>query len=254
MNPAERRLVFVQVGANSLALVAWIVLIARSLLQSGACCSDSLSGVGNLNEAYFAQLSPTLMDWALMLVAMMAPMLSSSIFHVAQRSLARRRVRSGTLFAFGYFFTWMIAGIVLSYFAYAVKTISGQTWFSSTLICLLTLVWQCTPAKRMCLNRCHAHGEIAAFGLRADLDSMRFGFNHATWCIGTCWAIMILPEFFGPSHLLVMAVMTVFLAAERLEHAEAPRWGLILPKRTLRYFAEHCRKVLKHTSRQQLLD
>src|SRR3954469_6845468 len=45
--------------------------------------------------------------WALMIVAMMTPLLVAPLRHVRDRSFARRRTRALSLFALGYFAIWM---------------------------------------------------------------------------------------------------------------------------------------------------
>ncbi len=81
-----------------------------------------------------------------------------------------------------------------------------------------------SPAKQRCLNRCHAHTELAAFGVKADLDVLRFGFIHAWWCIGACSGLMLLPMLFPGRHLAAMFAITLWLAGERIEKPRSSAW------------------------------
>jgi predicted metal-binding membrane protein len=91
-------------------------------------------------------------------------------------------------------------------------------------VILLAIVWQLSPVKQRCLNRCHAHTELAAFGVAADLDALRFGVSHGIWCAGSCWALMLSPMLLPQGHVAAMAIVAVLTFSERLEHPKPPSW------------------------------
>ena len=66
-------------------------------------------------------------------------------------------------------------------------------YFLVAAVFFIGLAWQCSPAKQVCLNRCHALRELAAFGRAADTDALIFGATQGVWCAGSCWAWMLLP-------------------------------------------------------------
>src|SRR5215471_4379204 len=53
------------------------------------------------------------LGWALMVVAMMLPLAIAPIWHVRERSFARRRGRSTALFVAGFVAVWLAAGFIL---------------------------------------------------------------------------------------------------------------------------------------------
>jgi predicted metal-binding membrane protein len=83
---------------------------------------------------------------------------------------------------------------------------------------------QLSPAKQRCLNRCHAHTELATFGAAADLGALRFGAAHGLWCAGSCWALMLAPMLLPQEHVAAMALVAVRTWSERLESPQPPRW------------------------------
>jgi predicted metal-binding membrane protein len=99
------------------------------------------------------------------------------------------------------------------------------------LMTIIAIVWQFSPVKQRCLNRCHAHGELAAFGPAADVDALRFGLTHGVWCVGSCWALMLLPLLVSSGHVAMMAAVSLWLFAERLDTPTLPRWRLRGPGR-----------------------
>lgn len=174
--------------------------------------------------------------WLLMLAAMMTPLLIVPIYHLRARSFAKRRVRSSLLFVAAYVAVWMLAGVPLSGVSLLVASLSVPAYLTRGLACLSAIVWQFSPMKQICLNRCHAHPSLAAFGLRADLSALRFGAGHALWCVGSCWALMLLPELLPAGHSAAMAVITILVFGERLDPPKEPAWRASLSA-TAWYFA-----------------
>jgi predicted metal-binding membrane protein len=174
------------------------------------------------------------LGWALMLAAMMLPLLSAPVRHVRARSFAQRRARAIMLFIMGYAMIWMAAGVVLLALSVVVQLIPLESSLLVALVAFIALVWQCSPVKQRCLNRGHAHPELAAFGAAGDIDALRFGFRHAVWCVGSCWALMLLPLLVSHGHIPVMAAVALWLAAERLDRPLTPRWRLRGPGKAMR--------------------
>ena len=97
---------------------------------------------------------------------------------------------------------------------------------SLPLAILIAAFWQTSPAKQANLNQCHRKPPLAAFGLRAEVDALAYGITHGSSCVGTCWALMLLPFVAnGATHWLVMAAITLLALLERTRAPMAPQWG-----------------------------
>jgi predicted metal-binding membrane protein len=162
--------------------------------------------------------------WGLMLVAMMSPVLIQPVCYIRRRSFRHRRARSIALFVAGYAAIWMALGAVLLAMELGVKLLAPQSYLPAAGAVLIASVWQFSPIKQRCLNRCHAHGELAAFGAAADWDALRFGMTHGIWCGGSCWALMLLPMLLPLGHVAAMAAVAVLIFGERLEPPRPPCW------------------------------
>ncbi len=173
---------------------------------------------------------------ALMFASMMLPLIGAPLLHVRERSFAERRTRATALFIASYGSFWIVASAAL---------LLASSWISTTLAAIAIAAWQCSPLKQRALNRSHAHTELAAFGVKADLDVLRFGFVHAVWCAASCWALMLLPMLFTRGHLIVMAGVTLWLAGERLERPQSPRWRWRGPMAVLRIAAGQARSLIQ---------
>jgi predicted metal-binding membrane protein len=188
---------------------------------------------------------PLALGWALMLVAMMAPLLTAPVRHVRDRSFARRRARAVALFVAGYGAIWSAAGAALLTVALAGRRSAPESSVPVALATLIALVWQFSPAKQSCLNRCHAHAELAAFAPAADLGALRFGLTHGIWCVGSCWALMLLPLLVSRGHLAAMAAVTLWILAERLERPMPPGWRWRGPGKAVRLVVAQSRLRLR---------
>lgn len=176
-----------------------------------------------------------LLAWSLMLTAMTGPLLIPALRHVITRSLPRRRSRAGALTIAGFLGVWSAGLLALSALAAAVGAIVLEVGTGPGVVAaglVVAVAWQVSPLKQRCLNRCHAHPPIAAFGRAADLDAARFGATSALWCFGSCWALMLLPLLVADAHLAVMAVVSVWMWLERIEPPERPAWRIRLPLRS----------------------
>jgi predicted metal-binding membrane protein len=164
--------------------------------------------------------------WALMLVAMMSPLIISEIHHIRFTSLTRRRTRSIALFVAGYGGVWMLCGAVLTGAEFVALALTPGSFIPTTVTGLITCVWQASPFKQRCLNRCHNNRPLRVFGLEADLDVFRFGWTHGVWCVGSCSGLMLFPMLLPEGHLTAMAAVAILVFCERLEDPEPPRWKM----------------------------
>ncbi|MEZ2127638.1 MULTISPECIES: DUF2182 domain-containing protein [unclassified Sinorhizobium] len=175
-------------------------------------------------EATFASADLVLVagSWLAMLIAMMPPLLSAPLLHVWRESLGRRRWRAIGLFLCAYIFIWMVAGGLLIPTAVLVQSLLLEIGVDSIVVAaFIALSWQVTPWKQLSLNRCHRRPTLAAFGLDAELDALRFGFMRALWCVGTCWALMLCTLL--SSGLLQWGVMAITMSVSLFERSREPR-------------------------------
>ncbi|HEY6768745.1 MAG TPA: DUF2182 domain-containing protein [Candidatus Sulfotelmatobacter sp.] len=213
------------------SVIAWIVL----LLQPGgmtvaAHCLSAESGAVPSSKSFqmILAMNPAgslLLGWAVMVVAMMSPALIAPICHIRLRSFTDRRGRSVTLFLFVYVVFWMALGSILLAMRLATTVFLPQSYLPLVAVGLVAVAWQFSPIKQRCLNRCHAHGKLSAFGLSADFDALRFGMTHGIWCAGSCWALMLFPMLLPSGHMVAMAAVAILIFSERLEEPRHPCWG-----------------------------
>ena len=230
MGGDARRLEPWLVVLGSTSLIAWSVLaFYGSDITLPAVCSAGALWSAPLSVSFDLALvvnSPAKLasGWALMVAAMMAPAVVAPLRHVHNRSFAARRARAMLLFLAAYMAVWMTVGAGLLTMALAAR------WaVPSPLVCLglataAAMLWQISPAKQWCLNRCHRRPQLAAFGDAADRDAFVFGLTNGASCAGACWALMLLMLLAGFGNLVGMIAVTLFVCAERLESPAPLAW------------------------------
>jgi predicted metal-binding membrane protein len=232
------------------SLVAWALLtFSWSDVTPIGFCSASLrmplSDSFNL-ALVFNSLAQLASGWLLMLIAMTPPLIAVPLRHVRERSFAHRRVRAMSLFVIGYGVVWMIAGMGLQVMALATQMTVSDVRMCLVLSAAAATLWQVSPAKQWCLNRCHRRPQLAASGAPADRAAFDFGLSHGAACVGACWALMLLPLFVWQGHVLTMLTVMLFACAERLESAAPLAWRWRGPGKALRIAAAQARIHLAH--------
>jgi predicted metal-binding membrane protein len=216
-------------GLGLISLAAWSMLALGTTTQ--VLPTLCLSGAGpkvplsvSFDLAFLLNSPASLASgWALMLAAMMLPVIAAPLRHVRDRSFARRRVRATLLFVLGYFAVWMAVGAVLQAVALTARSVAFLP-LALGVAFAAAIAWQVSPAKQWCLNRCHRRPQLAAFGLAADCDALNFGLSSGAACAGACWALMLSMLLAGDGKLLAMIAVTLLVFAERLERPAPLKW------------------------------
>jgi predicted metal-binding membrane protein len=250
MTPAACERMHIRAPMLFVSAAAWLLLVIEpnGLALPALCSAAMLRTTRSWAPRDLLALNPPVslvVVWALMLAAMMGPLLIAPVRHVLDRSFARRRARAIVLFVAGYAASWMTAGVMLLALAVAARLVAPESSVLLAIVTLVALVWQFSPVKQRCLNRCHTQAELAAFGLAADLDAFRFGLTHGVWCVGSCWALMLVPLMVSRGHVAAMAAVAMWLFAERLDRPTPPRWGWRGPGKAARIVVAQVRMRLR---------
>lgn len=251
MTPAARHRSQVRKPIFALSGAAWILILMG---PDGALAGSHCEALRFVEGKHFSTwLGPGLIanslhflavSWLPMLIAMMLPLLTAPVRHVRSSSFPNRQWRAVELFLMGYCLLWMAGGLILLTMASILQIISTGSFVLVTSLVVLTLLWQFSPLKQHCLNRSHVHPALPAMGRATDIAAFRFGFIHGGWCIGSCWALMLLPLPFTASHFAIMFAVFLWMAAERLERTQPPRWSIRIPTKAVRLLSAQAKVLL----------
>ena len=77
-------------------------------------------------------------------------------------------------------------------------------------------VYQLTPVKIACLDGCRSPIEFLSRHWRAGSGgAFRMGIVHGAYCVGCCWALMLLLFAGGVMNLLWIAVLSIIVVIEK---------------------------------------
>jgi predicted metal-binding membrane protein len=169
--------------------------------------------------------------WVVMMVAMMIPSALPMILTYAQLA-ARREPRSSQLglvavFAGVYLAMWSAFGVAA---AAAEWLLRGEgvmrdgrlvsPLYAGALLVVAGL-YQWSAVKTRCLSRCRSPLTFLLERYRGGYGgAVRLGLTHSALCAGCCWLLMLLAFVGGAMNLAWMAVLTLFVAAEKMLRAE----------------------------------
>ena len=212
-------------GVLAVSAAGWAALAALECSSLGAAICSATPVILRLWSPQ--RLAEQSLLWSLMVLAMAPPLLAPAIHRLWTVSLARRRPRAVAAFAIGYALIWITAGLVLYPAALTLALVLKPLGVFGVVVAVLpALIWQASPAKQTCLNRCHYQPCLAPFGLAADCDALRYGLVSGLWCLGACWVLMLTPLVIGAAHLALMAVAALALLAERGRRSRPAVWRL----------------------------
>lgn len=165
--------------------------------------------------------------WAVMMTGMMLPSASPLVLlygAAARRSAPLTAARQTYALAAGYVAAWAAFSLGATAVQRALASVlllspmmeAASSRFSAALLFIAGL-YQWTPLKDACLRTCQSPlGFLMGRWRSGTYGAFRMGVEHGTYCVGCCWALMLLLFAGGVMNLLVIVVLTVFVALEKL--------------------------------------
>ena len=196
------------------ALAAWVVLLLTMRGMDGGPGTD----LGTLG--WFLGV------WVTMTAAMMLPSAAPMVLVYAKVAggSSRRPVASTAAFVAGYLVAWSAYGLT----AYGLYRLARSldpsflAWDRSGPIVAgaaiaLAGVYQLTPLKRVCLRHCRSPFHVILHRWHGGrLGPLRMGLEHGAYCVGCCWALMVVLFAVGVMSLAWMAIVAGIIFAEKV--------------------------------------
>ena len=201
---ARRETAFLLIAAAG----AWVATVALARGMAG------MTGAMGLGLVAFVPV------WTLMMAAMMLPSVTPAATLYARTVRGNRAARIAGLVA-GYLAVWAVAGLP----AYGLARFAG--WLAgghpggaqaaAVAVFALCGVYQLSPFKDRCLAHCRSPlGLLMHYGsYRGRLRAPRVGFHHGGFCLGCCWALLLILVAVGVMNVLAMVGLAVLVLAEK---------------------------------------
>jgi predicted metal-binding membrane protein len=226
--------------ADRLAItVATILLVAAAISWVASYYLMPLMGASDMMgmgvAAIVSSLSITSVGifefiWVVGMAAMMFPaMLPMVLFYnriVTKAESNQRTIQiAGTpIFLLGYLATYAGLGIAayISIFVAlgltsSVPALSTLAFIGPGLVLIVAGLYQLTPLKVRCLSQCVSPLGFFAVHSRNGLSgAVRMGISHGTYCVGCCWAYMLVMLAVAAMSIPFMAVLAGVIALEKV--------------------------------------
>jgi len=209
-----------------LACWSWIVVMAHDMY-------GPMTGASAWMMTLRWDARHVLLLWAMWAVMMAGMMLPSASPLLLLYGAAARRTGGGSgagawrqiyALAAGYIVIWAIfsasataAQRILSRLLIVSPMMTVTSRAATVAMLALAGLYQLTPLKRACLHACRSPLSFMMHRWRAgSIGAFRMGVDHGIYCVGCCWALMLLLFVGGVMNLTVIVALTVFVAIEKL--------------------------------------
>ncbi len=166
--------------------------------------------------------------WAVMMTAMMLPTAAPLILLYA--SAARRNAETGSAalrvyaLAAGYVMVWALFSVAatalqrgLAAAFFLTPMMEPATPVAGSIVLAIAAIYQLTPLKRVCLRACRSPLGFMVSRWRSGVaGAFRLGVDHGAFCVGCCWAMMLILFAGGVMNLVVIGSLTGWVLIEKL--------------------------------------
>lgn len=166
--------------------------------------------------------------WTVMMVAMMVPSALPMIL-LYSASVKKARADGGHLaplavFVLGYVVIWTLFSSFAALFQLTLqdqgvvnKMLVGTSPWLTGGVLILAGGYQLSPWKDQCLRFCqHPVMFIAKHWKTGTFGAFRMGVIHGGYCVGCCWALMLLLFAGGVMNLLWVAAIAIYVLIEKM--------------------------------------
>ena len=228
----NQMIVYMRTGA--ITLVALSVVGWALIIWSVANMSSPIVALMMPMDAAWAvkEFIAVWLMWAVMMGAMMLP--SAIPMIVIHKRVSEKRdpqtFSANRWFLAAYLLIWAIFCVAASFLQWGFQSagiLSHMLKLQGNLVGGAILIaagfFQLTPLKAACLHKCRTPMGILLTDWRSGrAGAFGMGLRHGGYCVGCCWALMVVLFVAGVMNLATIAVLSGIVALEKL----APRGEL----------------------------
>ena len=235
---ASARLGRVPVAVVVAIVAAWVVAVAAE--AGGAARYVHHDALLENGPSFWLALVAFLFAWQLMIAAMMLPSSLPLVRLFASASANQDRPGAAMAgFLSGYALVWSGFGALALGFDLGVHRgvdsvgwIHDHQWLIGGSVLAVAGAFQFTKLKDACLDKCrHPAQFMLRYYERGVGGGFRLGARHGAFCVGCCWALMLVMFAAGVASLIWMALLTALMVHEKTRPAgrrAVPVTGIML--------------------------
>ena len=214
-------------GGRGVALLA-LLLLTTAFAWLGVIQSVRVMQMPQMEALSGAATLAFMLEWGVMMTAMMLPSAAPMIvlYGISSRrpGNSSERVIPPELFAITYVVLWLLTGVPVYLASVAISEMAARsmafaaaTPYAIAGTLFLTGLYQLSPAKRSCLRQCEAPVDFLVRRWRTGYAaSLHLAATHAAYCIGCCWALMLLLVVAGAMSLPWVLAIALLVFAEKV--------------------------------------
>jgi predicted metal-binding membrane protein len=200
----------------ALAVAAWIRLLRAPM------SADDMAGMSMVMVPTVSDGLAYVAGWAVMMAAMMLP---SALPMIGLYSATQRprtgpggRIVAVTLFTATYLGLWALTGVPIYLASVALGAISPRALaYVSAGMLVVAGLFQLSRFKQVCLRHCRSPlGFLLGHWHEGWRGALAMGWAHAWYCLGCCWALMVVLVVAGAMGLPWVLLIAAIVAAEKL--------------------------------------
>lgn len=205
--------------------VSWWWILAMSVDMYGPMTGASAWAMTTTWDTRHGALLMAM--WAVMMTAMMLPsgvpmlMLYTAVLRRSDEWAVARRTYA---LAGGYLLMWLgfsIAAAMAQLVLNGRAAVSPMMTLTDTrvggVVLILAALYQFSPLKRACLDVCRSPVRLLTTHWRPGAwGAFTMGLRHGLFCLGCCWALMLLLFVGGVMNAWVVAGLTLFVLIEKV--------------------------------------
>ena len=212
--------------------------IEKGTLNKFSLFAMPMSGNWTVND--FAVMN---LMWIIMMFAMMFPssLMFLFLFYSMRSNMAivKNPKSEIVLLSLMYFSIWTLFSIAACYLQYIFHNYSAVNMmgaFTSNKAAAITLIgaglFQFSSFKNACLEKCrNPLAFIMGIKINSNIDVLKIGLLHGLYCLGCCWALMLILFVNGVMNMLWVVILTIAVLSEKIipfEKLTSRFFGLIL--------------------------
>jgi predicted metal-binding membrane protein len=220
----------VQPGSRAPLLWPWALVVAAWALAGLSVLTNQSYLINHhylLEESHLPLLVALvvfLSCWQVMIAGMMLPSSMPMVYMMAHAGRQQRRpyVVVGVFLA-GYAVVWtafalmaFLADTQIHQLAHHWLWLDTNSWMFGATTFAVAGIFQLSPLKGRCLKQCRSPLAFFVRYYRHGVGgAWRIGLRHGAFCLGCCWALMLVMFGIGVGSLVIMALLTSAMVIEK---------------------------------------
>jgi predicted metal-binding membrane protein len=208
----------------------WLLVGAAWTLAGLAVLTNQRSLINHhylLEESHLPVLVALLVflaGWQVMTVGMMLPSSMPMVSMIVHAGRQQRRAQAvPAAFLAGYAVVWTAFALVafvgdtqIHWLVHHWIWLDTHSWVIGATTCAVAGVFQFSPLKGRCLRQCRSPFSFFVRSYRKGVGAAwHLGLRHGAFCLGSCWALMLVMFGIGVGSLLSMALLTGVMVIEK---------------------------------------